>query len=342
MPLSRRARIRIALLSVLALAAVYLAVCTSLERTRIRRQAAAAVVATRARRHVDRAALLNDLRTLGDPALQGRRTGTPGGLRARALIAAQMAAAGLAPLAVDRIEPFRFVHTSIRGYFLPGRPFRTAFDNAANVIGRTPGREGSRQFVVSAHYDHLGTRDGVVYPGADDNASGVAAMLAAARVIAAARLRHPVVFAAFDAEELGLQGARAFVERHAVSAETTAIDLNLDMVSRSDTREIFVAGTSRSPWLVDVVKDVQARTPVRLALGHDRPMYLAGLVEDWTHSSDHGAFADRGVPYVYFGVEDHADYHRPTDTVDKIDPAFFADVADAVVETVLALDRVLP
>src|SRR4051812_3505325 len=149
MPLSRRGRIRIALLSVLALL-LYLGVCTSFERTRIRRQAAAVVVATHAIRHVDRTTLLKDLRALGDPALQGRRTGTPGGLRARALIAAQMAAAGLAPLAADRIEPFRFVHTSVKGLFIPGRPFRTAYDDAANVIGRRMGSGGGRQFVVSA------------------------------------------------------------------------------------------------------------------------------------------------------------------------------------------------
>ena len=81
---------------------------------------------------------------------------------------------------------------------------------------------------------------------------------------------------------------------------------------------------------------------MKLLLGHDRPTYRAGLVEDWTHCSDHGPFADRGVPYMYFGVEDHPDYHRPSDTADKIDPGFFGDVADAVVDTILTLDATLP
>ena len=341
MPLTGRARIRIALLSLAAAVAVYVGVCTSLERARIRRRSPSPADAAHTTQRVDRAALLQDLRALSDPALQGRRTGSPGGRRARAYVENQMAAIGLAPLDASLVEPFRFVHTSIKGLVLPGRPFRTSYEDAANVIGRIPGA-ASRQIVVSAHYDHLGIRDGVVYPGADDNASGVATLLAAARVIKSSGLRHAVVFAAFDAEELGLRGARAFVERHAVTPQTTAIDVNLDMVSRNDSYEIFVAGTGPSPWLLDVVRSVQARTPVKLLLGHDRTMRRAGLVEDWTHASDHGPFADRGVPYVYFGVEDHPDYHRPSDTADKINPAFLGDVADAVVDTILTLDTTLP
>ena len=68
------------------------------------------------------------------------------------------------------------------------------------------------------------------------------------------------------------------------------------------------------------------------------PIHKAGSVEDWTGRSDQGAFAERGVPFVYFGVEDHADYHRPGDTADKIDPRFFGDVADMIVEAVKTFD----
>jgi hypothetical protein len=68
-------------------------------------------------------------------------------------------------------------------------------------------------------------------------------------------------------------------------------------------------------------------------------MYRAGRVEDWTDQSDHKIFHDAGIPFVYFGVEDHADYHRPTDTAERIDETFFGDVADLIVEAVIALDR---
>ena len=67
----------------------------------------------------------------------------------------------------------------------------------------------------------------------------------------------------------------------------------------------------------------------------------AGMVEDWTNQSDHGPFHEAGIPFLYFGVEDHPDYHQPTDTPDKIDPAFFRGVVEMVLDTLLALDAAL-
>ncbi len=121
-------------------------------------------------------------------------------------------------------------------------------------------------------------------------------------------------------------------------ATSLALDVNLDMVSRNDRREIFAAGTYQSPWLKPILEDVQRRSAVRILFGHDRPVRLAGGVDDWTDESDQGPFNDAGVPFVYFGVEDHADYHEPTDTPDKIEPGFFGDAADMIVEAIVTLD----
>jgi Zn-dependent M28 family amino/carboxypeptidase len=149
-------------------------------------------------------------------------------------------------------------------------------------------------------------------------------------------LRHTAVFAALDAEELGLQGARAFLDRPIVPASRIAIDVNLDMVSRSDRNQIYAAGTYHSPWLVPILEDVRRRAAVTLLFGHDRPG--SGTLDDWTMQSDHGVFHQAGVPFVYFGVEDHPDYHKPTDTADKIDPAFYRNVVEMLLDAVLALD----
>ncbi len=194
-------------------------------------------------------------------------------------------------------------------------------------------------FVVSAHYDHLGIRNGTVFPGADDNASGVAVMLAVAEYCQKAPFRRSVVFAAFDAEEAGLQGAKAFMIAPPVPKERIALNVNLDMVSRNDKREIFIAGTYPWPQLKAPLDEVAKRAPVTVLFGHDKPMPIAGGVEDWTNQSDHGPFNAAKIPFVYFGVEDHADYHKPTDTADKIDRGFFVDVADTVLEAILQLDR---
>jgi hypothetical protein len=286
---------------------------------------------------LDRATLFADLEALADPALEGRLTGSPGGLAARGHIAAAFQSIGLRPAGASGFfQPFSFSVRRLGALFGPG-PFRRTFRDAANVIGRLDGTDSSTQpIVISAHYDHLGAIDGVVYPGADDNASGVAALLAVARAMKQTAHRHPLVFVAFDAEELELRGARTFVR---ASPQRHALNVNLDMISRNAGNQIFVAGTSYSPALRPPIEHLQSTSKVTIRFGHDTPDLGS---QDWTMLSDHGAFHEAGMPFVYFGVEDHEDYHRPTDTVDRVDRRFFADVTALVIDAVVALDRVLP
>lgn len=289
-------------------------------------------------RHVDRAQLMRDVETLAAPAFEGRRTGTPSALKARQWLVDQFRAMGVtAGGTQEYLQPFTFSTRDTRALLPGGRPYRADYA-AANVIGRVPGREArARMIVITAHYDHLGARDGVLYPGADDNASGVAVLLAAARHFVRNPPRHPMVFAALDAEELGLHGARALIDPPLLSRSGIAMNINLDMVSRNDRNEIYAAGTSHAPWLKPLLQDVQARASVRILFGHDRPLDRSGL-EDWTRSSDHGPFHDAGIPFVYFGVEDHPDYHKATDTAGRIDARFFGDVADMVIEAMRTFD----
>ena len=149
--------------------------------------------------------------------------------------------------------------------------------------------------------------------------------------------RHTVVFAALDAEELGLHGARALVDSALLSRGAVAMNINLDMVSRNDRNEIYAAGAAHTPWLRPLLLDVQARALVNIRFGHDQPASRSG-VEDWTHSSDHGPFHGAGIPFVYFGVEDHQDYHKATDTASRIDARFFGDVADMIIEALQTFD----
>ena len=289
----------------------------------------------------DRDELMRVVRTLAAPELGGRRTGTPGGLAARRFIRDAFEDLGLSPT----LQPFSFEHSNASGAGEPGgsraeRSPTTAYQDAANVIAIQPGsRADGRTIVVSAHYDHVGVRDGVVYPGADDNASGVAALLAVGRYLHAHPPAHRVVLAAFDAEELGQQGAAAFLRNPPVPRSSIGLNVNLDMVSRNDHNEIFAAGTYHTPALKGVVDQVQRRSAVTIRLGHDRPMTGAGAPEDWTLQSDHGEFHKTGIPFLYLGVEDHADYHKPTDTADKISPTFFGAVVDMLIDVVVTADQ---
>lgn len=322
-----RAQRALIALTILGSSALYLKRTTDVEQQALAAQAPMVAAGPAVARHVDREQLMKDLRALADPALEGRGTGAPGGLKARAWIEARFAAIGLSPAGSS-------------GY---RQMFRTASRDAANLIGRVAGTTpGAHAIVVSAHYDHIGVRAGATYPGADDNASGVAVLLAVARQLRVAAPRHPVLLVAFDAEELGLRGAEALVGSPLLPASAVALNVNLDMVSRNDDNEIFAAGTYQTPWLKPILDDVQRRSAVRILFGHDRPGAKRAGDKDWTSDSDHGVFHKAGVPFVYFGVVDHADYHRPTDTADKVNPQFFGDVADMIVEAVVTLDRALP
>jgi Zn-dependent M28 family amino/carboxypeptidase len=296
---------------------------------------------------IDVTRMMTVVRTLASPAMEGRLAGTDGDRMARQYIRDAFEEIGLQPAGsdvTDRRNSYyqRFSFTSAApGSRRGSLPVRV--DDAANVVGRIAGRDvPARVIVVSAHYDHVGIRNGTVYPGADDNASGVAALLECARYLRQQAPRHTILFVAFDGEELGLQGARTFVRMPPVRLSSIALDLNFDMVSRSDRGEIFAAGTYHYPSLKPILDDIQRRTQIKIQFGHDRPPALPHSTDDWTLQSDHGAFHQAGVPFVYFGVEDHPDYHAPTDTADRIDPAFFGRVAEMLLDAVIAFDQRLP
>src|SRR4051812_24440136 len=139
---------------------------------------------------IDAARLLEDVRALSADAMEGRGAGTKGGELARAYVERRFQELGLAPLWDSYEQPFD----------LPSR------GKGVNVVGYVKGTKyPERLVVVSAHYDHLGVRGGLIYNGADDNASGVAVLLQlAAHYAGAARPEHSLVFAALDAEEIGL------------------------------------------------------------------------------------------------------------------------------------------
>lgn len=282
---------------------------------------------------IDQAALMADLRTLSSAPYAGRLTGSPGSKLAQDYLAERFRQIGIAPFGASYAMPLSFSHTDDTGAV-------TDYPAAVNLIGHIKGTlHPQRVMLVSAHYDHLGVRDGVTYFGADDNASGVGAMLAIASYFKANPPQNTIVFAAFDGEELGHQGARALLKAPPFPIGQLKLNLNLDMVSRSDRNEIFAAGTSYTPALKPMVAAVAAGSPLKVRLGHDRPPLLAGGLEDWTHSSDHGPFHAAGIAFLYFGVEDHADYHGAGDTADKIRPQFYAEAARLLVRMAAHLDQ---
>ena len=287
---------------------------------------------------VDPASLVADLKTLSDPAMEGRKVGTPGGARARAYLLQRYREIGLAPLGASHEQPFTF--TPHRGIaFWRAKFWRTrAPVQGVNVLGQIRGSvEPDKVIVVSAHYDHLGVREGKLYAGADDNASGVAALLATARWFKQHPPRHTLVFAAFDGEESGLRGAEAFLEANLVPRERILANINFDMLSRSGEGELFATGLYANPQLKPALDPLRATAQATLLYGHDHPRPFWDM-DDWTAQSDQGVFHDAGIPFLYFGVADHPDYHRPTDTFERVDRDFYVRATDLVVGAAAALD----
>lgn len=276
---------------------------------------------------VDTARLMADVRVLAADSMEGRGVGSAGSVKARAYLLGRFTEVGLRPIGDSFERPFTFTGGGASG-------------RGVNLVGVIEGVAQPGQYiVVTAHYDHLGVRDGAVHNGADDNASGTAALIEIARELSETPPAHSVIIAALDAEESGLRGARAFVDDPPVEANRILANLNLDMVSRGDGGELWVAGTYHYPNLLPLVEEVAARSPVDLRVGHDRPG-VAGQ-DDWTNASDHGPFHAAGIPFLYTGVEDHADYHKPTDDADRIDPGFYGRAVATITDLLRELDAFL-
>jgi hypothetical protein len=201
---------------------------------------------------------------------------------------------------------------------------------AVNVVGVLPGDDpalAGEAIVIGAHYDHLGYEDGVVHPGADDNASGTAMVVGLARAFAAAGgAGRTLVVALFGGEELGLLGSRHYVTQPALPLARTVAMLNFDMVGRMRERRLVVFGTDSAGGLAGVVS---ASAPAG-------GVALEQRGSPWA-PSDHSRFYDAGVPVLFFTTGVHADYHKPTDTADKIDADAMAAIGRVAVATIEGL-----
>ncbi len=276
---------------------------------------------------LDSARMVNDLARLAHDSMAGRGAMTPENAKARAWLAAELKRIGLTPVGADFVHPFADPR---------GTPVDTL--RGANVLGMVRGtRFPDRLIVVSAHYDHVGTRNGQIYNGADDNASGTAAVLAMAAYFKEHAPLHSLLFALWDAEESGLAGSRSFVARPPVPLATIAANVNLDMVSRNDRGELYAAGGFHYPQLRPIVDSLIPLATVTLRQGHDS----GGGHNDWTSQSDHAAFHAVKIPFMYFGVEDHPDYHKPTDDVERIQPGFYLRAVRTIAGFIERLDRTL-
>lgn len=289
------------------------------------------------------------LTVLAHDSMEGRRTGTPGARRAALAIAAEMRAIGLEAAGDDgylQTVPLARVERNGRQGFQvlvePGAGDTIPADRRMddwNVVGVIRGSDPAvrdEAVVVGAHHDHVGIGNAVdgdsIYNGADDDASGVVAVLQIAKAIAAGPApRRTVVFVTFTGEEMGLLGTRYYLAQPTVPLERTVAQFQIEMIGRPDS----LAGGPGKAWLTgyerSTMGDVLAANGVPI-VPDPRPE------QNFFQRSDNIAFARIGIPahtLSSFGL--HTDYHRPSDDVDKVDFAHMTEVARAAARAVRLL-----
>jgi len=281
-----------------------------------------------ASQEIDSIRLLQNLQTLSSDEYSGRGTEQAGGELARTYLIDQFQKIGLEPFDEEYMVPIKFWNWMSKKKV-----------NGFNLTGRIKGGKYPEKYiVVSAHYDHLGIKDGTIYNGADDNASGTWALIELADFYKKNPPQHSMIFVAFDAEELGLQGAKCFVDEPPVPRENIILNINMDMIGRNAKNELYICGTHHYPNLKKIIEPTTIQSPIQVLFGHDNPK---SKQQDWTYSSDHGIFHKEKIPFLYFGVEDHKDYHKSTDDFENIQPAFYTQAAHLVLSCLMKIDQEL-
>jgi hypothetical protein len=226
----------------------------------------------------------------------------------------------------EALQEMEASHISAAGRFKGSIEISASSDcfplQTANVIGIIEGTDKkSEAVVVVAHYDHLGEERGKIYFGADDNASGTAAVIEIAEAFACAardgfRPRRTVIFLAVSAEELGLYGSKYYSQNPVISLDSTYACVNIDMIGRAETKlenyPDYISGYAYvSRDILEVARECDTLMAPDL---EDRIEFRAGL----RGGSDHYYFAKHGIPSLFYFEGFHRDYHQPTDTPDKI------------------------
>lgn len=272
--------------------------------------------------------LMADVTALSADAMQGRGFGQPGGEMARDYIIAGFQAAGVEPLNAEWLLPFT----------APASAHRSQAIEGANIAAAIRGTDDPDHWiVVSAHYDHEGVQGGQIYNGADDNASGTAALLELARMLRDHPPRHSVLLLALDGEEAGLLGARAFTANPPIPLDNIMLNINLDMIARGDNGILWVVGTRLYPALTPVIDGLPQQAGIERRYGYDDPAVRGR--NNWVNLSDQAAFHAQGVPFVFFSVDDHPDYHQPTDDADRINAAWYRGAVQTAWEALHAVDH---
>jgi hypothetical protein len=270
--------------------------------------------------HPETARLRHVVEVLASPEFGGRSGA--GGEKTVSYLIEQFRGLKLVPLFDDRyVQP-------IAG----NEPGTIQGRNVGALLRGSDARLRDEWVIVAAHFDHLGVRRGVLYPGADDNASGVAMMLEVARSIVQGAVppKRSMMFIGFDLEEIGLYGSRYFVAHSPVPLEKVALFITADMIGRSLAgvceSHVFVMGTENAPGLRPWIDDAARGRPLTVGLLGADILVL--------NRSDYGPFRTRGIPFLFFTTGENPRYHKPDDTAETVNYAKLTSISRLIYQVV--------
>lgn len=260
-----------------------------------------------------------DLKELSSDKYEGRETGSNGNKLAAKLISDRFNDLKLENFNDSYIQTFNFDRN---GKHIEGN----------NIVAFISGKT-EETIIISAHFDHIGIKNKQIYNGADDNASGVAALLTYADYFKKNPPHHQLVFIAFDAEEMNKKGSEYFVNHLPIAKNLIKLNINMDMIGINDKNELYVSGTHQYP---EIKKYIFTKNPnPKILFGHDTPELGK---DDWTKQSDHYSFFIKGIPFLYFGVENHPYYHQENDEFKNINQEFYLASVEAILDIIKNID----
>ncbi len=273
--------------------------------------------------------------TLASDEFMGRETGTEGERLAGDYIISELKKIGLKPIEglPEYRQPFPF---TANPHFDASKGHPTGENIGNNIVALLD--KGSEEYIVlGGHYDHLGMGGPfslepdihAVHNGADDNASGIAAILSILRRLDKEKLNHNILFVGFSGEEFGLWGSKHFVANLPIQKEKIKCMINLDMVGRlSAEKELVISGTGTTPNWTDILN--RANEDIRLQVI---------LKESGTGPSDHSVFYRADIPVLAFFTGQHSDYHKPSDDADKVNYEGIEQIAQLITQTIRLTDK---
>ncbi len=280
--------------------------------------------------------LKKNLYVIASDEMEGRDTGSPGQKRAGEYMVNYYKSLGISyPKALGSY------YQKVPADFMKKRGGGNLPDSE-NILAFIEGSERPEEIVViSGHYDHVGTRNGVVYNGADDDGSGTVAVMEIAKAFQAAKKagngpKRSILFLHVTGEEHGLFGSEYYTDHPVFPLANTVVDLNIDMIGRDDPENrgkqyVYVIGSDMLSSQLKVINEAANKMTNNLELNYkyDDPNDTERLY----YRSDHYNFAKNNVPVAFFFDGIHEDYHKPTDDVEKIDYNLLAKRAQLVFAT---------